>query len=40
VFTQGILHRILMAGDNLYEKMEKSNKERGELMAQLAAYKK
>ena len=40
MFTQGILRRILMAGDNLYEKMEKSNKERGELMAQLAAYKK
>ena len=40
MFTQGILRHILMAGNNLYKKMEKSNKERGELMAQLAAYKK
>ncbi len=40
MFTQGILHHILMAGDNLYKKMEKSNKEQEELMAQLAAYKK
>lgn len=29
-----------MASDNLYEKMGKSGKERGELMAQLAAYKR
>jgi hypothetical protein len=29
-----------MAGDNIYEKMGKSSKERAELMSQLAAYKK
>ncbi len=29
-----------MAGDNLYEKMKKSNKKWEKLMAQLVAYKK
>lgn len=37
---QGTFRRILLAADTFYDKMAKSGKERGELMSQLAAYRK
>src|SRR5256885_8477220 len=40
VFTRGIFREILLAADQLYEKMGKSNKERDGLMAQMCTYRK
>ena len=40
MWIQGVFRRILLAADTFYDKMAKSGKERGELMSQLAAYKK
>ena len=40
VFARGVFREILLAADNIFEKMGKTTKEREGLMAQMCTYRK